>query len=366
MGAGEVIAYPTESVWGLGCDPDDGDAVSELLRMKRRPTSLGLILVASAIEQFDPYLEGLHWSVRSRLIDSWPGPVTWLVPDNGRASEWIIGRHDSVALRVSGASDSAGAVLGVRRPGGVDFGQPHGPGADPARMAVARRFWPGPGCRGARRARGRGPSHADPRRDRRRAGARMKPAGGGADVDAVRDYLLGWQRQLCAAFAALDGAAFASDAWHSALGEGRSESISDGAVFEKGGVNFSSVAGDALPAAANARHRELAAAPWQAIGVSVVMHPRNPYAPTAHANLRFFTALPDSGEPVWWFGGGYDLTPCYGFSEDCRHWHQIAEAACAPFRRRDLSALQALVRRVFPSAAPQGGRVASAACSSTI
>ena len=99
--AGEVIAYPTESVWGLGCDPDDGDAVSELLRMKRRSSSLGLILVASTIEQFDPYLEGLHWSVRSRLIDSWPGPVTWLVPDNGRASEWIIGRHDSVALRVS-------------------------------------------------------------------------------------------------------------------------------------------------------------------------------------------------------------------------------------------------------------------------
>ena len=159
----------------------------------------------------------------------------------------------------------------------------------------------------------------------------MKPAGDAADVDAVRDYLLGWQRQLCAAFAALDGATFTSDAWHSALGEGRSESISDGAVFEKGGVNFSSVAGDALPAAANARHRELAAAPWQAIGVSAVMHPRNPYAPTSHANLRFFTALPDSGEPVWWFGGGYDLTPCYGFVEDCRHWHQIAEAACAPF-----------------------------------
>ena len=98
---GGVIAYPTEGVWGLGCDPDDGDAVERLLRIKRRPRSRGLILVASRIEQFDPYLEGLHWSVRSRLVDSWPGPVTWLVPDNGRAADWIVGDSDSVALRVS-------------------------------------------------------------------------------------------------------------------------------------------------------------------------------------------------------------------------------------------------------------------------
>ena len=163
----------------------------------------------------------------------------------------------------------------------------------------------------------------------------MKPACAAAvgevDVGAVRDYLLGWQRRLCEAFAASDGGEFVGDDWRSELGEGRSETLHDGAVFEKGGVSFSSVSGDALPSAAVERRAELASAPWQALGVSAVMHPRNPYAPTSHANLRFFTALPQSGEPAWWFGGGYDLTPCYGFVEDCRHWHRTAEAACAPF-----------------------------------
>src|SRR5210317_1508617 len=107
--------------------------------------------------------------------------------------------------------------------------------------------------------------------------------------------------------------------------------LRDGAVFEQAGVNYSEVHGASLPASASAHRPELAGRRFRAMGVSLVVHPDNPYIPTSHANVRFFVAEKDGEQPVWWFGGGYDLTPYYGFEEDCRHWHGVARAACAPF-----------------------------------
>lgn len=153
------------------------------------------------------------------------------------------------------------------------------------------------------------------------------------DVDAVHRYLLELQSVICDRLEALDGQVrFQADQWQRPEGGGGiSRVISDGGVFEKGGVNFSHVMGQSLPPSATAHRPHLAGAPWQAMGVSLVMHPKNPYVPTSHANVRFFVATPPEGEPIWWFGGGYDLTPYYGFDEDCRHWHQTARDACAPF-----------------------------------
>ncbi|MBQ0759780.1 MAG: oxygen-dependent coproporphyrinogen oxidase [Zhongshania sp.] len=148
------------------------------------------------------------------------------------------------------------------------------------------------------------------------------------DIAAVKWFLLSLQDRICDQLAAVDGEAqFVEDDW----GRGRSRVITDGAVFEKGGVNFSHVQGDAMPGSASAHRPELAGRSYQAMGVSLVMHPQNPYIPTSHANVRFFVAEKPGEEPVWWFGGGYDLTPYYGFEEDCRHWHQVAKNACEPF-----------------------------------
>lgn len=153
------------------------------------------------------------------------------------------------------------------------------------------------------------------------------------DVEAVKHYLLGLQESICQRLAAVDGEGrFETDAWDRPEGGGGiSRVINNGAVFEKGGVNFSHVMGETMPASATAHRPHLAGAPWQAMGVSLVMHPHNPFVPTSHANVRFFIATPENGEPVYWFGGGYDLTPYYGFDEDCVHWHQTAKAACDPF-----------------------------------
>lgn len=153
------------------------------------------------------------------------------------------------------------------------------------------------------------------------------------DVDAVKQYLLGLQEHICQRLAAADGLArFESDAWDRPEGGGgKSRVITNGGVFEKGGVNFSHVMGETMPASATAHRPHLAGAPWQAMGVSLVMHPHNPFVPTSHANVRFFIATPEGGEPVYWFGGGYDLTPYYGFDEDCVHWHNTAKNACDPF-----------------------------------
>jgi coproporphyrinogen III oxidase len=152
-------------------------------------------------------------------------------------------------------------------------------------------------------------------------------------VDTVKEYLLDLQNRICAALEQADGTArFTEDRWQREEGGGGiSRVIEEGSVFEKGGVNFSHVHGAQMPASATAHRPELAGRTFQALGVSLVMHPRNPYAPTSHANVRFFLAEKPGAEPVWWFGGGYDLTPYYGFEEDCIHWHRIAQAACMPF-----------------------------------
>ena len=153
------------------------------------------------------------------------------------------------------------------------------------------------------------------------------------DVQAVKSYLLNLQDSICAGLAQADGEAkFHTDAWdREGGGTGITQVISEGAVLEKGGVNFSHVFGKSLPPSATAKRPELAGAAFEVMGVSLVMHPRNPFVPTSHCNVRFFIASKPGMDPVWWFGGGYDLTPYYGFEEDCRHWHNVAKQACAPF-----------------------------------
>ena len=152
------------------------------------------------------------------------------------------------------------------------------------------------------------------------------------DTDAVVAYLRELQDRLCASVESADGrATFRQDRWQRAEGGGGdSRVLRDGAVFEQAGVNFSHVTGATLPASATAQRPELAEAPWIAAGVSLVFHPLNPYVPTTHANVRFFCATGKQG-PVWWFGGGFDLTPYYPFDEDVLHWHRTAQQACAPF-----------------------------------
>lgn len=152
-------------------------------------------------------------------------------------------------------------------------------------------------------------------------------------IDAVYTYLLALQDRLCTALAALDGrAAFIEDAWtRSTGGGGRTRVLSEGGVFEQAGVNFSDVSGDALPPAATAKRPELGGRAFRAMGVSLVVHPHNPYVPSAHANVRFFVATKPQADPVFWFGGGFDLTPYYGFEEDAVHWHRTAQQACSPF-----------------------------------
>ncbi len=152
------------------------------------------------------------------------------------------------------------------------------------------------------------------------------------DSGAVETYLLNLQQKICAALENVDGRArFHEDAWRRpAGGGGRTRILNGGAVLEKAGVNFSHISGDALPASASARHPELSGCGFEVMGVSVVVHPLNPYVPTSHMNVRFFSAPGARGGPVWWFGGGFDLTPYYGFDEDAVHWHRAASEACAP------------------------------------
>lgn len=131
-----------------------------------------------------------------------------------------------------------------------------------------------------------------------------------------------------------DGHAWEEDKWEREQGGGGcSRVFADGPFIEKAGVNFSHVFGDQLPASATANRPELVGCSWEAFGVSTVIHPQNPYVPTAHANVRFFVAEKDAAAPVWWFGGGYDLTPYYGFDEDCKHWHSAAKNACDAFSK---------------------------------
>ncbi len=153
------------------------------------------------------------------------------------------------------------------------------------------------------------------------------------DLGAVKNYLLDLQDRICSGVENEDGTAkFVEDAWaHDTGGGGRTRVLTEGAVFEQGGVNFSHVKGDELPAAATAQRPDLAGRAFEAMGVSLVIHPDNPYVPTSHMNVRCFAASKSNSEPVWWFGGGFDLTPYYPFKEDAQHWHAIAKQACEPF-----------------------------------
>jgi coproporphyrinogen III oxidase len=152
-------------------------------------------------------------------------------------------------------------------------------------------------------------------------------------IESVATYLSALQDRLCAALEAADGGAcFGDDRWQrEGGGGGRTRVLKQGAVFEQGGVAFSHVQGARLPAAASAQRQELAGASWTALGVSLVLHPRNPYVPTTHLNVRYFEARPSTSARVWWFGGGFDLTPFYPFDEDIVHWHGVARALCTPF-----------------------------------
>ena len=152
------------------------------------------------------------------------------------------------------------------------------------------------------------------------------------DVHAVRAYLAGLQERIVARLEAIDGRPFLRDAWDRPEGGGGvSRLIEDGNVLERGGVNLSDVRGTALPPSATAHRPDLAGRAWQAMGVSLVLHPRNPHAPTAHMNVRMFVATREGADPVWWFGGGMDLTPYYGYDEDAVHFHRICRDAVAPF-----------------------------------
>jgi len=153
------------------------------------------------------------------------------------------------------------------------------------------------------------------------------------DSNRVKEYLLSLQDRICSAIEATDSKEkFSEDSWQrEAGGGGRSRVLSQGQVFEQAGINFSHVYGDRLPASATAGRPQLAGRGFQAMGVSLVIHPNNPYVPTSHMNVRFFFAEKDSMQPVWWFGGGFDLTPYYGFEEDAIHWHTTAHEACRAF-----------------------------------
>ena len=152
-----------------------------------------------------------------------------------------------------------------------------------------------------------------------------------SNIDQVKEYLQDLQDRLCAEFEQLDGGGtFARDPWQRpAGGGGESRVLSGGQVFEQAGVGFSHVFGNEMPPSATKHRPELAGKQFQAVGVSLVLHPQNPYVPTTHANFRFFSA--GEKKPVWWFGGGFDLTPYYPFREDVVHWHQTAKASCDPF-----------------------------------
>ena len=150
--------------------------------------------------------------------------------------------------------------------------------------------------------------------------------------EAIKTYLLDLQSRIVAALEAVDGKPFRADAWvRPEGGGGVSRLIEQGNVLERGGVNFSHVTGDRLPPSASAHRPELAGRHWEAMGVSLVFHPHNPYAPTVHMNVRCFIARKEGDEPVWWFGGGMDLTPYYGFEEDARHFHSACKDALDPF-----------------------------------
>ncbi|MDC0181422.1 oxygen-dependent coproporphyrinogen oxidase [Candidatus Thioglobus sp.] len=153
-------------------------------------------------------------------------------------------------------------------------------------------------------------------------------------IEQVEKYLLNLQNDICEEFGGLDTkSSFDKDVWEreDGRGSGITRVITNGSLFEKGGVNFSIISGDKMPKSATELRPELAGRKFTALGISLVLHPENPFIPTTHANVRFFIAENEEEEPLWWFGGGFDLTPYYGFEEDAIHWHKIANKACEPF-----------------------------------
>lgn len=153
------------------------------------------------------------------------------------------------------------------------------------------------------------------------------------DVAQVKAFLLQLQDEICRSLEQADGVGrFVEDAWaREGGGGGRTRVMRHGDMIEQGGVNFSHVYGDAMPASATAHRPELAGRKFEAMGVSLVIHPHNPYVPASHANVRFFIAEKEGEEPIWWFGGGFDLTPFYPFAEDVQHWHRVSRDLCQPF-----------------------------------
>ena len=152
-------------------------------------------------------------------------------------------------------------------------------------------------------------------------------------LEQVSLYLTKLQNSICAVLSDIDGSDFVEDKWQhkNGSGGGKTRVLTNGKVIEKGGVNFSHIKGSKLPPAATTKRPELVGKGFDAMGVSLVIHPQNPFAPTTHMNIRFFIAGAETDDPIWWFGGGFDLTPYYGFAEDAKHWHQSAYDACSPF-----------------------------------
>ncbi len=169
-----------------------------------------------------------------------------------------------------------------------------------------------------------------------------------ASAPVVRDYLHGLHERITVAVEGIDTGKFRRDVWQRPEGGGgESRVLSEGSVFERAGVSVSHVFGDRMPQSASALRPETAGAPFEAMGLSLVFHPRNPYAPTTHCNVRFLLVSPPDAPPVWWFGGGFDLTPYYAFDEDVLHWHRTAQAACAPFGEDRYAACKAWCDRYF-------------------
>ncbi|GAB56475.1 coproporphyrinogen III oxidase [Glaciecola punicea ACAM 611] len=154
-----------------------------------------------------------------------------------------------------------------------------------------------------------------------------------AQIDSVKAFLLNLQESICDTLCLADGSgSFVQDEWEREEGGGgRSRVMRSGSVIEQGGVNFSHVHGNQMPPSATAARPELAGRSFQAMGVSLVIHPNNPYVPTSHANVRFFVAQKEGEPSIWWFGGGFDLTPSYVFTDDAKHWHKVSCDVCAPF-----------------------------------
>jgi coproporphyrinogen III oxidase len=168
------------------------------------------------------------------------------------------------------------------------------------------------------------------------------------DAPAVRAYLNELHERITAAVEGIDGGVFRRDPWvRPEGGGGESRILSEGTVFERAGVSFSHVLGDRMPAAASASRAEIAGAPFEAMGLSLVLHPRNPHLPTTHCNVRFLVASPNGGSVHWWFGGGFDLTPYYAYDEDVLHWHRTARDACQPFGADTYAKFKAWCDRYF-------------------